>query len=178
MRFLVDNALSPTVAVRLSTAGHDAIHVRDRGFQAAPDLEVLDLATDENRIIVSADTDFGTILALRQLARPSFILFRGDVDRRPDRQAEILLQCPLSSRAPSKAARSLSSRDHESASELSLSGFSSPDSAPNRDREEPRDSRSVPRANRAEPAGTPPVIGDHACGRQSISVPGEEGFDP
>ena len=93
MRFLVDNALSPTVAVRLATAGHDAIHVRDRGLQAAPDLEVLNLATDEDRIIVSADTDFGTILALRQLARPSFILLRGDVDRRPDRQAEILLQC-------------------------------------------------------------------------------------
>jgi predicted nuclease of predicted toxin-antitoxin system len=83
MRFLVDNALSPTVAVRLATAGHDAIHVRDRGLQAAPDLEVLNLASDEDRIIVSADTDFGTILALRQLARPSFILFRGNLERRP-----------------------------------------------------------------------------------------------
>ena len=93
MRFLIDNALSPIVALRLATAGHDAIHVRDRGLQSAPDLDVLSLASEEDRIIVSADTDFGTILALRHLAKPSFILFRGDADRQPDRQAEILLQC-------------------------------------------------------------------------------------
>jgi predicted nuclease of predicted toxin-antitoxin system len=93
MRFLIDNALSPVVALRLATAGHDAIHVRDRGLHAAPDLDVLHLASLEDRIIVSADTDFGTILALRHLAKPSFILLRGDVDRRPDRQADMLLQC-------------------------------------------------------------------------------------
>jgi predicted nuclease of predicted toxin-antitoxin system len=92
MRFLVDNALSPIVAVRLAASGHDAIHVRDRGLQTAPDLDVLRLATDEDRTIISADTDFGTILALRHLAKPSFILFRGDAERRPDQQAELLLQ--------------------------------------------------------------------------------------
>jgi len=91
MRFLIDNALSPVVARRLAAAGHDAIHVRDRGLQAAPDPDVLGLASNEDRILVSADTDFGTILALRHAAKPSFILFRGDVERRPDRQAEVLL---------------------------------------------------------------------------------------
>jgi len=35
-----------------------------------------------NRIIVSADTDFGTLLTLRECSKPSFILFRVS-DKRP-----------------------------------------------------------------------------------------------
>ena len=73
MRFLIDNALSPIVAQRLVEAGYDAIHVRDRGQQSAADIELVDLATREERIVVSADTDFGTILALRQASRPSLL---------------------------------------------------------------------------------------------------------
>jgi hypothetical protein len=38
MRFLVDNALSPALAVLLQQAGHDAIHVRTIGLQRAEDL--------------------------------------------------------------------------------------------------------------------------------------------
>ena len=91
MKFLIDNALSPTFVVELKRAGHDAAHVRDYGLQAAPDGEILDRALREERIIVSADTDFGMLLALRQAAKPSFILFRRDQGRRPEQQAALLL---------------------------------------------------------------------------------------
>ncbi len=76
MRFLVDNALPPGVADLLRGDGHDAVHVRAYGMQAAKDEEIVERAAQEDRIIVSADSDFSAILAAQEAERPSFILFR------------------------------------------------------------------------------------------------------
>lgn len=48
-------------------------------------------ALQENRIVVAADTDFGTLLALGGAERPSVILFRGEENRRPSAQIKVLL---------------------------------------------------------------------------------------
>lgn len=91
MKFLIDNAVSPEVAELLRAAGHDAVHVRDRGMAEAEDEHVMALAAAEARVIVTADTDFGAMLLLRKAHRPSVILFRHGSARRPAHQAESLL---------------------------------------------------------------------------------------
>lgn len=102
MRFLVDACLSPRVAAELRRAGHDAAHVGERAMLAAPDPDVLDRAVAEGRVLVSADTDFGALLARRRTAEPSVVLFRRPGDRRPEDQALLLLE-NLSSAALAEA---------------------------------------------------------------------------
>lgn len=91
MRFLIDNALSPELAQLLQTAGHDAVHVRERNLQRADDEMIFEAAAAENRVLVSADTDFGAILTLRGESKPSLIIFRHPSPRRAEPQAQLLL---------------------------------------------------------------------------------------
>jgi len=91
MRLLVDNALSPVLAELLRNAGHEAVHVRDIGLHHAADEDVFERAVAEDFVVVTADTDFGTLLARHSSSKPSLILFRGEGSRKPEALAALML---------------------------------------------------------------------------------------
>ena len=91
MRFLIDRNRSPRLAELLRGAGHDAVHTLDLGLEAAEDDTLLQLAIDQSRIVVSGDTDFGTLLTATNEEAPSVILFRGRHYRAAEEQAALIL---------------------------------------------------------------------------------------
>jgi predicted nuclease of predicted toxin-antitoxin system len=92
VKLLIDANLSPEVARLLKEAGHDAIHVGDIGLLSAPDPEILQAAADGKQVLLTADADFGALLALGSLASPSVLLLRSAPPDhlRPAEQAELI----------------------------------------------------------------------------------------
>ena len=76
MRFLADAGLSPQTVAFLKQLGHEATHIRDLGLQRARDSELVERARMDGSVIVTFDLDFGDILALGVLDKPSAIIFR------------------------------------------------------------------------------------------------------
>lgn len=91
MKFLVDANLSPRVADRIGQAGHDAVHVHEVGLTTADDDVILNWASEVGAVVVTADADFGTLLALGSHARPSVVLLRSSDHLAPDEQADPVL---------------------------------------------------------------------------------------
>jgi predicted nuclease of predicted toxin-antitoxin system len=85
VRFLIDECLPAAMAELLRAAGHDCAHVYELGLGGQPDEQIMAVADRENRILVSADTDFGELLANAPVLAPSVILLR-----RTDKQARSL----------------------------------------------------------------------------------------
>lgn len=90
MRFLLDQPISRVVAESLKAAGHEAQHVQELGLSKADDAVILNLAAELNAVIITQDTDYGTLLATLRAALPSVILFRMR-DGHPLVQVRILL---------------------------------------------------------------------------------------
>lgn len=67
------------------------MHVRDLGLRSATDRVVLRAAQQDDRILVSADTDFGALLAATHDSSPSVVLVRRMVGRRVEALAGLLI---------------------------------------------------------------------------------------
>lgn len=88
MRFLADAGISPKTVEFLRGTGHEAVHVCELAMQRVPDRLLVEKARTDDRIVLTFDLDFGEILALGVLTRPSVVIFRltderaGSVNRR------------------------------------------------------------------------------------------------
>ena len=91
MRFLVDECFSAELAEGLVATGRDAAHVAAYGLTRADDDGILARAAHEDQVVISADTDFGGLLAARGATLPSVILYRRRTRRRPHEQVMVLL---------------------------------------------------------------------------------------
>ena len=91
MRVLLDNNLSPRLVALLAEASWDVTHVRSLGLRAAPDHIVLETALRDERVLISADTDFGALLASSHATGPSVVLVRRVIGRRVNDVAGILI---------------------------------------------------------------------------------------
>ncbi|MEI7057425.1 DUF5615 family PIN-like protein [Nocardioides sp. CCNWLW239] len=91
MRLLLDENLSEKLVPLLVAGGNDVIHVRQLGLAGTLDPDVLELAKRDERILVSADTDFGTLLARTHATSPSFVLIRRLVGRRVHEIARVVI---------------------------------------------------------------------------------------
>jgi predicted nuclease of predicted toxin-antitoxin system len=90
VRLLIDANLSPRVAAKLCEAGHDAVHVADIGLLSASDEAIMAHAVASHQVIISADADFGELLAVAGATRPSVVLLRSADRLTPHQQAALL----------------------------------------------------------------------------------------
>ena len=76
IKILLDQGLPRTSTKLLNNAGWDTVHTGDIGLSRATDRQILEYARKENRIIITLDSDFHTILATENASSPSVIRVR------------------------------------------------------------------------------------------------------
>jgi predicted nuclease of predicted toxin-antitoxin system len=79
MKLLVDMNLSPSWVKYLAEAGFEALHWSEIGSGSAPDTELMAWATEHGYVVVTADLDFGAILAATRGMSPSVVQVRSDI---------------------------------------------------------------------------------------------------
>jgi predicted nuclease of predicted toxin-antitoxin system len=76
MKILLDQGLPRTAAAILREHGIDAVHTGECGLATASDAEIIERAKQEQRVIVTLDSDFHAILVLARATAPSVIRIR------------------------------------------------------------------------------------------------------
>ena len=76
LRFLVDMNLPAETVTNLQQHGWDVLRVSQVLPMDAQDSEILEFARQQNRVIITQDLDFSSLLALGGYEKPSLITFR------------------------------------------------------------------------------------------------------
>jgi predicted nuclease of predicted toxin-antitoxin system len=74
LRFLLDVNVGTRIAAALSSAGHDVVRMALTNA-TAEDGDILTLAVDSDRILVTYDRDFGELVFARAAATPPAIIY-------------------------------------------------------------------------------------------------------
>ena len=77
MKLLIDMMLSPHLARWLGDMGYDAVHASEIGMSRASDEKILRRASDEGRVVITADLDYPRLLAAFGTKNTPVILIRG-----------------------------------------------------------------------------------------------------
>lgn len=88
MNFLADGNIALSIIVRLRADGHLVARMAEIA-QGDPDISVLDIANQQNAVILTEDKDFGELVIRDQLQAVGVILIRLD-GFSPTERAEII----------------------------------------------------------------------------------------
>ncbi len=76
MKFLTDENIAKSVVNSLRKAGFNVKDIKEENFQGTSDKDILNLADNENRVIITHDKDFGNILYSTKIQHKGIILIR------------------------------------------------------------------------------------------------------
>ncbi|HWB52813.1 MAG TPA: DUF5615 family PIN-like protein [Tepidisphaeraceae bacterium] len=94
MKFLADAHISVEMIAMIRDQGHD--YLDSSAIPARmPDLEVLQMAAAQQRVMVTSDKDFGELVFVHRIACPGVILIRIGLAEEVDRIAHMRLVFPV-----------------------------------------------------------------------------------
>lgn len=91
LHFIADVHISPLTVAALKLNGYDIVRTTDLLPATAADIDILELARIENRIIITQDLDFSMLIALGKYNQPSLITLRLS-SAKPDTVTQRLLE--------------------------------------------------------------------------------------
>jgi predicted nuclease of predicted toxin-antitoxin system len=78
MRWLVDECVDAALVTGLRDTGHDVVYVAESAASTG-DAEILRLAQDQQRLLLTEDKDFGELVFRSRRPVPGLVLLRVDV---------------------------------------------------------------------------------------------------